>query len=196
MKALKEDSTKPEEEQKGFINEHSENIAGLFSFIGSSIVATNGDSSSIASAIQLTASEILYILYGKKSWGFSLGCGLAGTGVMTLAFSEAAMQGGDFQQYSLLAMGGGWLVGSLKYPFEKAAKYIKDAKLSHFFEKCASITQPLTGYIGTGLKIPGMASVCSAKPADPVLITAMSLWTLATILAGRLQEHVPKLLKI
>jgi len=171
------------EAKPSFLKKYSENIAGATSFIGSSIVLLNGGIESYVAAATFTAAEITLAKWGNKTTGYSAGALLFGAGDAVLAFSNSVPDGSSLQ-YSLLTMTTAWGIGALRYPLERLAEYTH----SKTMQAVADATQPICGTVNLGLRVPGIAF--AVHGGQYVLGTAISLWCVADVLAGRLQERV------
>ena len=171
-----------------YIKNYSENIAGVVSLGGSSVLLLAGNTQSVVAASVFTVAELVLARTGHKTAGYSAGAALFAAGDLTLAFSES-VQDGSALQISLLGMTAAWAAGALRYPFEQAAKATGSEKLQ-------AVADALPVVCGTGnlaLRLPGLFS--AAHAGNYIVATAIGAWGVADALAGRLQERVSKIYK-
>lgn len=166
-----------------YVQQRSENLAGIVSLGGSSILVFSGDVKSAVAAGIFTVAEGTLAKFGHNSAGYSAGAAGFCAGDLTLAFSDA-VQSGSTLQMTLVGMAGAWGIGAARYPTEKIAEALNSEKLQKVADNLAAIC-------GSGnlvLRVPGIASAASS--GNGLVTVAMSAWAVSDVLAGRLQEKV------
>lgn len=158
-----------------FIHKHSENIAGIISLFGSSILLLSGNIQSVIAVILFTAAELILARFGHRKIGYSIGATLFAIGDLTLAFLDS-IEPGSYLQLSLLSMTAAWTIGALYYP------------VSLVSQKVAGTFPAICGSVNLVLRIPGI--ITAVISGHYLIATAISAWALADIFAGRLQERV------
>ncbi len=166
-----------------YVQQRSENLAGIISLGGSSILVLSGDAKSAVAAGVFTVAEATLAKFGHNSAGYSAGAAGFCAGDLTLAFSEAVQSGSPLQM-TLIGMAGAWGVGAARYPTEKIAEVLNSEKLQKVADNLAAVC----GGGNLALRAPGIIS--AADSGNGLVTAAMSAWAVSDVLAGRLQEKV------
>lgn len=114
-----------------YVKQRSENLAGIISLGGSTLLFFSGDMKSATAAAIFTAAELTLAKAGDKSAGYSAGALMFAVGDLTLAFSDSVQDGSSLQM-TLIGMSAAWGIGAMRYPTEKAAKYLNSERLRGF----------------------------------------------------------------
>lgn len=170
-----------------YVKEKSENLAGMISLGGSTLLFFSGDMKSATAAAIFTAAELTLAKAGEKSAGYSAGALMFAAGDLTLAFSDSVQDGSSLQM-TLIGMSAAWGIGAMKYPTEKAAEYLNSERLKKVSASLASVA----GAGNLVLRVPGI--IASAQAGEKLVTAAMSAWAVSDVLAGRLQESVKPVL--
>jgi hypothetical protein len=161
---------------KTLFHKYSENIAGIVSLSGSLILIILGDIKSIMAAIAFTVAELILTRYGNKTFGYSLAALFFIIGNTLLIYS-ISLTGDTAVQFALWGMSFAWFIGFCRYFIEKIGRI-----------NIADNLPAVTGSLNIIIKIPGI--IFAYNSGDYVVATAIFLWMLADVLAGRLQEKV------
>ncbi len=173
-------------EDKLIMKLKSENIGGILSFIGSLIPILAGDVHSVVAALLFFFAEVMFMRKGHTTAGYSLGAlGFAG-GDYVLA---AATTLGDNTSLRivLVLMAVSWTVGVLRWPLEKISQCFQQDKISKRLKRAADLIQPLVGVSNVVMKLSGV--VTAALGGNFLILIATSLWAMADVLCGRLQDY-------
>lgn len=166
---------------KNVISKYSENIAGAISLSGSLILILLGDIKSIAAAITFTIAELILTRFGNKTLGYSISALCFIIGNIFLIYS-VSLTGDTWVQLSLWGMSFAWSIGFLRYFVEKLG-----------YLKTANNMPAVTGTLNILFKFPGI--FFAIHSGDYIVALAITMWMLADIFAGRLQEKMSLLFK-
>lgn len=152
----------------------SENVAGILAFTGSCLVILIGDVQSAIATALFVASNGFFIVRGHTRWGYSLAALALALGYGVLAGS-AIMQSDPALTVTLWGLAAVWGLASLRWPLHCAGR-----------ERAGDALPPVVGVIVTIVRVPALLAAAAA--GQWVLLAAMILWTVADLLAGRVQE--------
>lgn len=165
------------------LENHSENIGGAVSFIGSALLLLSGGASNTAAAASFAAAELMLMTRGQTSRGYSAAASLMSAGDAVLAFAAAA--NGDYPLATVLgSMAAAWGVGAARYPLEKLSSLFPSIQPA-----CHEIASHLPSVVGTtniSLRLPGLYA--ALQNGNVPLALAVACWGTSDVLTGRLQR--------
>lgn len=171
------------------IHMHSENWGGIASLAGSLVVLAAGDVESFVSTGAFFAAEGIFAFKGHKSWGYSLGCSLIGTGNGFLLASKATA-GNPSLQVIMGTLAATWLIGGLRYPLEMVSTGLS-RRAPETGKRLLKISEQIPPWVGTAALIQRFPALISAGVnGSYVMLAANSLWGTSDILLGRIQDLV------
>jgi len=169
----------------------SQNWAGLSSMAGSLLILITGDMESAGATASFLVAETIFSVKGHTSWGYSLGCALIAFGDGLLPFSHATFDN-PVLQATVGLFAATWIIGGLRYPLGCVAFRARRhaPKLFRSLIKIAVAIPPVIGILIFLQRLPALASATIG--GNYVMLGAVSLWALADILLGRVQNYAKR----